>query len=67
MDVYGAHTAIKPGLAEKLRENMAKKAGLTQVLHSLVRAGKTARQAAKSEGGPTWDQSPDRNLEQSAR
>jgi hypothetical protein len=42
MDVYGAHTTIKPGLAEKFRKNTVKNRILTVVLHSLCESGKNS-------------------------
>ena len=66
MDVYGVHTPCNPGLGEKFREKYCKNLPLTWVLHSLVRAGKTAREAAKNESGPGSDQSPDQSLEHSS-
>jgi hypothetical protein len=47
MDVYGAHTAIKPGLAEKFRKKTVKNHILTVVLHSLVSACKNSPPVSK--------------------
>jgi len=59
MDVYGVHYPYKPRPQEKLRHEMPQIASWPRILHSLLRAGKTA-----PPGRQKWKQSPP---EQSAR